>query len=144
MSQGFDPAAKSLHGEAPLLRGARILAALEAVKTAAIRALTNQKAASSLVLRQHGELEAVQEAGQKLNARGRDLRNSLQLLRESLDRAKLVALNAGLEGRGWASPWAKRWSSWATKCATCSRAPSMRWKSTPRCSPKSIAIAIAA
>ena len=107
MSQGFDPAAQPPSGESPLLRAARILAALEAVKTASVRSVTNQKAASSLVLRQHGELEAVQEAGQKLSARGRDLRNSLQLLRESLDRAKLTALNAGLEGARLGEPVGK-------------------------------------
>jgi methyl-accepting chemotaxis protein len=103
MSQGFDPKSKEL----PLLQGARILAALEAAKTAASRSVINQKAASSLAARQHTELEAVQEAGQKLGARGRDLRNSLQLLRESVDRAKLTALNAGLEGARLGEPAGK-------------------------------------
>src|SRR5450432_1727842 len=66
MSQGFDPKSKASNGELPPLQGARILAALEAAKTAAGRTLTNQKAASSLIARQHSELEAVQDAGQKL------------------------------------------------------------------------------
>jgi methyl-accepting chemotaxis protein len=103
MSQGFDPKSKEL----PLLQGARILAALEAAKVAASRSVTSQKAASALVARQHAELEAVQEAGQKLGARGRDLRNSLQLLRESVERAKLTALNAGLEGARLGEPVGK-------------------------------------
>jgi methyl-accepting chemotaxis protein len=107
MSQGFDPSSKVTSGEFPLLQGARILAALEAVKTAAAYTLANQKQASSLAARQHTELEAVQEAGQKLGARGRDIRNSLQLLRESVDRAKLTALNAGLEGARLGEPVGK-------------------------------------
>jgi methyl-accepting chemotaxis protein len=44
------------------------------------------------------ELETVQESVRNLVSRGRDLRNTLQVLRESVDRAKLSALNAGLEG----------------------------------------------
>jgi methyl-accepting chemotaxis protein len=107
MSQGFDPKPQAPRGELPLLQGARILAALEAAKSAAGRSVTNQKAASALAVRQHSELEAVQEAGQKLGTRGRDIRNSLQLLRESLDRAKLTALNAGLEGARLGEPVGK-------------------------------------
>jgi methyl-accepting chemotaxis protein len=107
MSQGFDPSSKVTSGELPLLQGARILAALEAVKTAAAHTVANQKQASALAARQHTELEAVQEAGQKLGARGRDIRNSLQLLRESVDRAKLTALNAGLEGARLGEPVGK-------------------------------------
>jgi methyl-accepting chemotaxis protein len=107
MSQGFDPKSKAASGELPLLQAARILAALEAAKTASGRSVTSHKAASKLALRQHSELEAVQDAGQKLGARGRDIRNSLQLLRESVDRAKLTALNAGLEGARLGEPVGK-------------------------------------
>jgi methyl-accepting chemotaxis protein len=107
MSQAFDPSSKVTSSELPLLRGARILAALEAVKTATAHTVANQKQASSLADRQHTELEAVQEAGQKLGARGRDIRNSLQLLREAVDRAKLTALNAGLEGARLGEPVGK-------------------------------------
>src|SRR5437868_3775892 len=103
MSQAFDPNAKPF----PPLQGARILAALEGVKTAAALTVGNQKKASSLIARQHAELEAVQEAGQRLGARGRDVRNSLQLVRESVDRAKLTALNAGLEGARLGEPLGK-------------------------------------
>jgi methyl-accepting chemotaxis protein len=107
MSQEFDSNSKLSNRELPLLQGARILAALEAVKTAAAHTLIDQKSASALVARQHAELDAVQEAGQKLGARGRDIRNSLLLLRESVDRAKLTALNAGLEGARLGEPVGK-------------------------------------
>lgn len=83
------------------------MAALEAAAIAASQTVTNQKAVSALVHRQCGALDAVQDAGQKLGARGRDLRNSLQLLRESVDRAKLTALNAGLEGARLGEPIGK-------------------------------------
>jgi methyl-accepting chemotaxis protein len=107
MSQDFDPSSKAGNAELPSLQAARILAALEAARTAALRTSSNQQAAFSLLVRQSGELEAVQEAGQRLGARGRDIRNSLQLLRESLDRAKLTALNAGLEGARLGEPMGK-------------------------------------
>ncbi len=103
MTPGFDsPDAEG--AELPSIQAARILAALEAVKAATARSSSNQRAASQIVARQGSELEAVQEAGLKLGARARDLRNSLQLLRESLDRAKLTALNAGLEGARLGEP----------------------------------------
>lgn len=95
MSDAFDPS----HTPAwSAVQGARLLAALESAQVAAAHAISEQRAASSGVQRQQLELEAVQEAGQRLSARGRDIRNSLQQLRESVDRAKLTALNAGLEG----------------------------------------------
>jgi len=49
----------------------------------------------------------VQESAQNLGMRSRDIRNSLQLLRESVDRAKLSALNAGLEGARLGEPLGK-------------------------------------
>jgi methyl-accepting chemotaxis protein len=107
MSQGSDPSSKIASVELPLLQGARILAALEAVQSAAAQTTKDQKTASALVARQHTELEAVQEAGQRLGARGRDIRNSLQLLRDSVERAKLTALNAGLEGARLGEPVGK-------------------------------------
>ena len=107
MSQGSDPSSKIASVELPLLQGARILAALEAVQGAAAQTTKDQKSASALIARQHTGLEAVQEAGQRLGARGRDIRNSLQLLRESVERAKLTALNAGLEGARLGEPVGK-------------------------------------
>jgi methyl-accepting chemotaxis protein len=89
------------------IQGARLLAALEAAKTAATRANSEQRAASAVLTRQRSELEAVHESAQKLATRGRDLRNSLQVLRQSVDRAKLSALNAGLEGARLGEPLGK-------------------------------------
>jgi methyl-accepting chemotaxis protein len=83
------------------------LAALDAAKTAATRANGEQRAVSVGLSRQRGELEAVQESARKLATRSRDLRNSLLVLRESVDRAKLSALNAGLEGARLAEPVGK-------------------------------------
>jgi len=107
MSQASDPTTRAAQSERSRLQEARIMAALEAAAIAAGQTVTNQKSARALVHRQHGALEAVQDAGQKLGARGRDLRNSLQLLRESVDRAKLTALNAGLEGARLGEPIGK-------------------------------------
>jgi len=89
------------------VQGARLLAALEATKTAAARAASEQRAASGDLARQRGQLEAAQESAQKLATRSRDIRNSLQVLRESVDRAKLSALNAGLEGARLGEPLGK-------------------------------------
>lgn len=89
------------------VHGARLLAALEATKTAASRASGEQRTVSAGLARQRLELEAVQESAQNLASRGRDVRNSLQVLRESVDRAKLSALNAGLEGARLGEPVGK-------------------------------------
>jgi methyl-accepting chemotaxis protein len=94
MSDGSKPHLTELS----LAQGARLLATLEAARTAAARATSEQLAASAAARREQGELEIAQESGQKLSARGRDIRNTLQLLREAVERAKLTALNAGLEG----------------------------------------------
>jgi methyl-accepting chemotaxis protein len=104
MSHGFDSGTKP---ELSALQGARILAALEAAKSAATRVNSEQRSASAALRRQQAELEAVQEAGHKTGERGRDVRNSLQLLRESVERAKLSALNAGLEGARLGDPVGK-------------------------------------
>jgi len=79
-------------------QAARLFAALDATKSAAAQANHEQRAAGSGFARQRLELEAVQESARNVVSRGRDLRNTLQVLRESVDRAKLSALNAGLEG----------------------------------------------
>lgn len=87
-----------------MVQGARWLAALEAARIAATRATTEQREARAALTRQQSELETAQESGQKLGTRSRDIRNSLQLLREAVDRAKLTALNAGLEGARLGDP----------------------------------------
>jgi len=88
-------------------QGARLLAALEATKAAATLANGEQRTASAGLARQHLELEAALEAAQNLAARSRDIRNSLEVLRQSVDRAKLSALNAGLEGARLGEPIGK-------------------------------------
>jgi len=89
------------------IEAARLLAALEAAKTAASHASSEQRAASAGFGRFRGELAAVQESVRKLGTRSRDLKNSLHVLRESVDRAKLSALNAGLEGARLGEPVGK-------------------------------------
>jgi len=89
------------------IHAARVAAALTSARTAAKLAVTGQRSTLAIVTRQHGEIEAVHEAQQRLGSRSRDMRNSLQLLRESLDRAKLTALNAGLEGARLGDPMGK-------------------------------------
>lgn len=99
MTKPVDPASA--------ISAARVGAALESARTAATLAVTGQRTASTIVARQHGEIDALHEAQQRLGSRSRDMRNSLQLLRESLDRAKLTALNAGLEGARLGDPMGK-------------------------------------
>lgn len=89
------------------VQAARLLAALEATKAAAAHAGNEQREASTGLARQRVELEAVHESVRNLVSRGRDLRNTLQVLRESVDRAKLSALNAGLEGARLGEPMGK-------------------------------------
>lgn len=99
MTKPFDPASE--------IHAARLSAALQSARTAATLAVNGQRSANAIVTRQHGELDALHEAQQRLGSRSRDMRNSLQFLRESLDRAKLTALNAGLEGARLGDPTGK-------------------------------------
>jgi hypothetical protein len=48
--------------------------------------------------RQAAEIEALLEGGERLALRGRDLRSSVQELRDTLERGRLSTLNAALEG----------------------------------------------
>jgi len=54
--------------------------------------------AGSHASRQASELEALLEGGERLALRGRDLRASVQELRDTLERSRLSTLNAALEG----------------------------------------------
>jgi len=54
--------------------------------------------AGSHANRQASELEALLEGGERLALRGRDLRASVQELRDTLERSRLSTLNAALEG----------------------------------------------
>jgi methyl-accepting chemotaxis protein len=89
------------------VQAARLLAALEATRVAARHATNEQRTASAGLAGQRLELEAVQESTRNLVLRSRDIRNTLQVLRQSVDRAKLSALNAGLEGARLGEPLGK-------------------------------------
>jgi len=98
---GFEPSRLSP------VHAARLLAALEAAQVAAGHTGREQHAARTALDRQRADLESAHESAQKLSTRSRDLRNSLHVLRESVDRAKLSALNAGLEGARLGEPVGK-------------------------------------
>jgi methyl-accepting chemotaxis protein len=63
--------------------------------------------AGATAAQQRGALDAASDHARLLVARGRDLRATAQQVRESLERAKLVALNAGLEGSRLGEPVGK-------------------------------------
>ena len=79
-------------------------ALIEAARRAAEQAEQAELDATAALSRGRGELEALSEAMRVLPARSRELRTNVQLLREALDRAKLSALNAGLEGARLGDP----------------------------------------
>jgi hypothetical protein len=54
--------------------------------------------AQAQAARQAAEIEGLLEGGERLALRGRDLRASVQELRDTLERARLSTLNAALEG----------------------------------------------
>lgn len=68
----------------------------------AVKAATDAEQAGGLAQAQAGrqaaEIEALLEGGERLALRGRDLRASVQELRDSLERGRLSTLNAALEG----------------------------------------------
>lgn len=68
----------------------------------AIKASTDAEQASgqaqAQAARQAAEIEGLLEGGERLALRGRDLRASVQELRDTLERGRLSTLNAALEG----------------------------------------------
>ncbi len=70
-------------------------------------AISTCQAAGATAAQQRGALDAAQDHARLLVARGRDLRAAAQQVREALERAKLVALNAGLEGSRLGEPAGK-------------------------------------
>lgn len=68
----------------------------------ALKASTDAEQASGMAQaqasRQAAEIEALLEGGERLALRGRDLRASVQELRDTLERGRLSTLNAALEG----------------------------------------------
>jgi chromosome segregation ATPase len=75
---------------------------LAEVLAEALRASGDAEQASGIAQAQAGrqatEIEALLEGGERLALRGRDLRASVQELRDSLERGRLSTLNAALEG----------------------------------------------
>jgi methyl-accepting chemotaxis protein len=67
-------------------------------KRASETALTIARSLGTVAARQRSALDAAADEARLLGARGSELRSSAERVRESLERTKLVALNAGLEG----------------------------------------------
>jgi chromosome segregation ATPase len=83
------------------------LSSLERARRAAGQAEQAELDASAAANRGRSELELLGDALRANPARSRELRTSVQLLREALERAKLSALNAGLEGARIGEPLGK-------------------------------------
>src|SRR5262249_15004043 len=79
-------------------------AALAEARRAAEQAEQAELDATAAATRGRSELDLLSEAVRSLPARSRELGTTLQLLREALERAKLAALNAGLEGARLGEP----------------------------------------
>jgi methyl-accepting chemotaxis protein len=84
-----------------------LLSLLERARRAAGQADQADLDASSAANRGRSELDLLGDALRANPARSRELRTSVQLLREALERAKLSALNAGLEGARIGEPLGK-------------------------------------
>lgn len=76
---------------------ASLLEALERARRAVDQAEAVLAAARGGAARGQTQLEAVSDAARGVPGRGREVRASLQIVYESLERAKLSSLNAGLE-----------------------------------------------
>lgn len=90
-----------------VLDEATLVAALDATRTALEKSGTSLEAASNAALRGQSELDSIADPARGLPSRGRDVRASLQVLHQALERAKLSALNAGLEGARIGDPLGK-------------------------------------
>ncbi len=84
-----------------------LLSLLERARRSAGQADQAELDASAAANRGRSELELLGDALRANPARSRELRTSVQLLREALERAKLSALNAGLEGARIGEPVGK-------------------------------------
>ena len=84
-----------------------LLSLLDRARRAAGQADQAELDAASAANRGRSELELLGDALRANPARSRELRTSVQLLREALERAKLSALNAGLEGARIGEPLGK-------------------------------------
>lgn len=74
---------------------------------AAAQSLRSAQAAGATAAQQRSALDAASDHARLLVARGRDIRGSAQQVGDALERAKLVALNSGLEGARLGEPAGK-------------------------------------
>jgi methyl-accepting chemotaxis protein len=79
----------------------------EQASLAASQSLRTAQAAGATAAQQRSALEAAADHARLLVSRGRELRGSVQQVGDALERAKLVALNAGLEGARLGEPAGK-------------------------------------
>jgi methyl-accepting chemotaxis protein len=114
-------AERLIHGLRDAVRGARDVAGStrttldeaalfsqhERANQAAAQSLRASQAAGATAAQQRSALEAAADHARLLVSRSRDMRGSAQQVREVLERAKLVALNTGLEGARLGEPAGK-------------------------------------
>jgi methyl-accepting chemotaxis protein len=79
----------------------------EQASVAASQSLRTAQAAGATAAQQRSALEAAADHARLLVSRGRELRGSVQQVGDALERSKLVALNAGLEGARLGEPAGK-------------------------------------
>jgi methyl-accepting chemotaxis protein len=79
----------------------------EQASVAASQSLRTTQAAGATAAQQRSALEAAADHARLLVSRGRELRGSVQHVGDALERSKLVALNAGLEGARLGEPAGK-------------------------------------
>jgi hypothetical protein len=84
-----------------------LLGAIERARRAIQLAESALDTARGAAARGQSQLDAVSDAARGLPGRGREVRASLQLVYEALERAKLSALNAGLEAGRLSEPAGK-------------------------------------
>jgi methyl-accepting chemotaxis protein len=91
---------QALSGRRPTnsLEGVLLHGEHEKARRASETALAIARSLGTVAARQRSALDAAADEVRLLDARGSELRSSAERVRESLERTKLVALNAGLEG----------------------------------------------
>jgi methyl-accepting chemotaxis protein len=102
--RGAKDAARSARGA---LDEALLFTSHEQASKAAATAMSVAQAAGATAAQQRSSLDAAADHSRLLASRGRDVRAAASQVREALERAKLVALNAGLEGARLGEPIGK-------------------------------------
>jgi methyl-accepting chemotaxis protein len=93
----LERAVSGRHHSSPL-EGALLHGDYEQAKRAGETALTIARSLGTAAAHHRSALDAAADEARLLAARGNELRSSADRIRECLERTKLVALNAGLEG----------------------------------------------